>query len=419
VKRQSVALVGMGVLTPVADSPEELSRALRAGHSGVTRGAPGETGSLLRDFQARDWARARLSGPVAAAVAKIATRTALPAATACCVAAQALHQAGLSSQQRARAALVVAGNNLALDYQSRTTLAYHESPRTIRPSHALTCLDTDTVGAVSEVTGVRGEGWTVGAASASGTLALIAGARLLLARETDHCLVVAPAAELSPAETGALRTAGALAVAGDGPPAELCRPFDAQRCGFVRGQAAAAVVLERSADATDRGAPAIAHLVGYGQRLDAHRGSEPDPDGQAQAIFAALDRAGLAPGEIDYVNAHATGSRAGDESEAAALLSVFGPGARPLVNASKAILGHCLSAAGLIEAVATVLQLRDGFVHANPNLRQPIESRLGLVGPSTLTTRLRTAVSNSFAFGGINTSIVLALDPMTRNGGRP
>jgi malonyl-ACP decarboxylase len=412
---QGVALTGLGVLTPGVGDPEEFARALRAGHSTIGHDGVAGAGSFLRDFQPRKWAEARLSEADAAAVARIAARTALPAATACCVAAQALTDAGLDPGRRERTALVVAGNNLALGYQAATTLAHDREPRSVRPSHALTCLDTDTVGAVSEVTGVRSEGWTIGAASASGTLALIAGARLLHAGEADHCLVVAPAAELSAVEIDALRLAGALARPDGTDEAGLCRPFDERRRGFVAGQAAAAVVLERTGDARRRGAPVLAHLAGYGQRLDGHRGAEPDPRGQALAMSSALRRADLAPEEIDYVNAHGTGSRVGDAAEAAAVRAVFGERRSSFLNSTKALVGHCLSATGLVEVVATVLQLRDGFVHANPNLRHPIDPGIGLVDRTAEAAPLRAAMSNSFAFGGVNTSVVLLRgDPPNR-----
>jgi malonyl-ACP decarboxylase len=384
-----VAITGLGVLAPQINSPDELSAVLR-------KGVP--AGGLLTGFSAGGWAETWLPEP--RAVTATAGRAALPAATASCVAVQALRHAGLTAEQVTRAALVVAGNNLALGYQAQVVLAHEQSPRSVRPSHAVTCLDTDAVGCVSEVTGLRGEGWTIGGACASGNLALIAAARLLLADEADHCLVVAPAAELSPPEERALRQAGVLAE-----PGAPCRPFDAARTGFVRGQGAAAVVLERTAGARRRNAEVLAILAGYGQRLDARRGTEPDPGGQALAMTAALDRARLRPEDIGYVNAHATGSVVGDPSEAAALLSVLGPG--PAVNSTKALLGHCLSAAGLIEAVATVLQMRGGFVHPNPHLNDPIEPRLRLVGRDAQRMPVRAALSNSFAFGGINTAVVL------------
>ncbi|MDN3355771.1 beta-ketoacyl synthase N-terminal-like domain-containing protein [Actinomadura sp. DC4] len=408
-----VALTGMGVLTSIAGDAEEFSRALRAGRSGIIRDASGGAAGPLRDFRPGGWARDRLPRLDAAEVARVSARTALPAATGCCVAAQALCEAGLTADERARTALVVAGNNFALDYQYKTALAHHASPRSTLPSHVVRCMDTDVVGAISEATGVRAEGWTIGGASASGTLALIAATRLLLAGDAERCLVVAPAAEFSPAEIQSLRMAGALAEVTGEEPGEVCRPFDVNRRGFVLGQGAAAVVLEHPDDARRRGAEVVAELRGHGQLLDGNRGTEPDTRGQVQAMSAALDRAGLGTGEIDYVNAHGTGSKVGDPSEAAALLSVFGSGRPPWVNSTKVLLGHCLSAAGLLDAVATAVQLRDGFLHPNPNLCDPLED-LGFVGRTTVEAGARTALSNSFAIGGMNASIVLVREtPLT------
>jgi acyl transferase domain-containing protein len=139
--------------------------------------------------------------------------------------------------------------------------------------------------------------------------------------------------------------------------------------------------------------------------------TEPDPAGQARAMSQALARADLTPADVDYVNAHATGSVVGDQSEAAALLTAFGPGRRPLVNSTKALIGHCLSAGGLLELIATVLQMRDGFVHANPNLAHSVEPRLALAGRTAATAPMRVALSNSFAFGGISASVVLTGSP--------
>jgi malonyl-ACP decarboxylase len=212
--------------------------------------------------------------------------------------------------------------------------------------------------------------------------------------------------ELSGAEYRAFADAGAMAAGPWQDPEQVCRPFDAARSGFVHGHGAAAVVLERADTARRRGATVWAVLAGHAQRLDGRRGTEPRPSHQAQTIEAALASAGLAAGEVDYVNAHATGSRLGDSAEAEALYRVFGA-AGPLVNSTKELTGHCLAAAGVVEAVATILQLRDGFCHPNPNLSDPSDARLEYVGAQHVRTRLRAAVSTSFAFSGINAALVI------------
>ncbi|SFQ69071.1 malonyl-ACP decarboxylase [Amycolatopsis arida] len=406
-RRDEVVITGASVLTAVADDLAGFTAALRAGRSGFT-GPP--VGAWLPDFSVAGWSARHLAGdPAAATRLRAATRrAALPARTAACVGVAAVRHARLTASDLAETGLVVAGNNLALDYHAGVLRAFAERPASVRPSHALTHLDTDAVGTVSEATGVAAEGWTAGAASASGTVAALLAARLVAAGALPACLVVAPVCELSAAERRAFADSGAMArSAGGVDPASLCRPFDRARRGFVPGQGAAAVVLERPERARRRGVPALAAVAGGGQRLDARRGTRPDPAGQAAALRAALFAAGVAPGEVDYVNAHGTGSVEGDAAEAAALAEVFGRSGRPLVNSTKPVTGHCLSAAGLVELVATVLQLRGGFVHGTPGLRDPLDPGLGLVGPAGCAATPRVAVSHSVAFSGINAALVL------------
>ncbi|WP_020673009.1 beta-ketoacyl synthase N-terminal-like domain-containing protein [Amycolatopsis nigrescens] len=405
-----VVVTGASVLNAVAEDLDAFTDALFAVRGGI-RVREGMAGGWLPEFSVAGWAERHLAGdPAAAERLHAATRrAALPARTAACVGLAAVRHAGLTDTDET--ALIVAGNNLALDYHAEALRRFHERPGSMRPSHALNHLDTDAVGTVSETTGVAGEGWTTGAASASGTVAALLGARLIAAGELDSCLVVAPVAELSAAEFRAFQTSGAMARAdGDAEPAELCRPFDRARSGFVYGQGAAAVLLESAEAARRRGAEALAEVAGWGQRLDARRGTAPNAAGQVRALRSALASAGVEPAEVDYVNAHGTGSVAGDPVEAEALAEVFGRTGRTgrtLVNSTKPLTGHCLSAAGLHELIATVLQLRGGFVHGNPCLHDPIDPGLGLLGTSTEKADLRIAVSNSVAFSGINAALVL------------
>lgn len=397
------------VLTSVADTIDGFTDALRGGRSGV-RGAP-----LPESARVRVAARLPDGGGAASPILgaqrtsrldALTQRCALPAQTAARVGWEAVLAANLGPSQLAETAVVVGGNNLALDYQARASARMDCGDGRVLPSHALSHLDTDIVGVVSELTGATAEGYTVGGASASGTLALIHACRLLALDAVSHCLVVGAVAELSTAEYRALHDSGAMA-SGEGlPPTAVCRPFDRQRGGFVHGHGAAAVVLERRATARQRGVRPWAAVAGYAQRLDGRRGTAPEPANQADTVVAALKSAGLSPSQVDYVNAHATGSQLGDRSEAEALARVFG-GARPLVNATKELTGHCLSSSGVIEAVATAIQLRAGFCHPNPNLTEPADPRLAYPGPTAVDGPLRAAVSTSFAFSGINAAIVI------------
>ncbi|MCP9994202.1 hypothetical protein LUX09_33055 [Streptomyces albogriseolus] len=412
----AVAVTAAAVLSPLADDLDGFTAALLDGRSAVTLpdGAPDTLPvAALDGFTLGGWAGRHLADApdTAARLRRTAGRAALPARSAACVALRAVRDAGLTDDQLAEGtALLVAGRQPRPRAPGRDRAGPPPCAGPgLRASYALTHLDADVIGTVSELTGIRGEGWLVGGASAAGALALIQAARTVAAGWADRVLVVAPAAELSPVEAEAFRRAGALAHERfRDRPARMCRPFDRDRQGFVPGEGAAAVVLERPDSARERGAPVLAELAGCGQWLDARRGTEPDAEGQAAAMRAALDAAGLAPEDVDYVNAHGTGSVLGDETEAASLHKVFGGRDTLRVNSTKPLTGHCLSAAGLVEAVAVVAQLRAGAVHPNPHLDHPCAD-LPLAGRTSEPLPLRTALSNSFAFGGINASVVLRL----------
>lgn len=198
-----------------------------------------------------------------------------------------------------------------------------------------------------------------------------------------------------------------LAPGDEGSAPRACRPFQSARAGLVLAEGAAALVLEDWERATQRGARIYAELAGYGESCDRSNLVRPDRDGQGRALRAALSDAGLAADELDYVNAHATGTREGDTVEIAALVAALGAHApKVAVSATKSAHGHPLGAAGAIEAVATVLALHRGSIP--PTLGDPAgldPDCAGLehvIGSARGGRRLRAALSNSFAFGGSN-----------------
>ncbi|HZN85901.1 MAG TPA: beta-ketoacyl-[acyl-carrier-protein] synthase family protein [Burkholderiales bacterium] len=198
-----------------------------------------------------------------------------------------------------------------------------------------------------------------------------------------------------------------LAPGDEGSAPQSCRPFQSARAGLVLAEGAAALVLEDWERAERRGARIYAELAGYGESCDRSNLVRPDRDGQGRALRAALSDAGLAPEELDYVNAHATGTREGDTVEVAALVAALGAHApRVAVSATKSAHGHPLGAAGAIEAVATVLTLHRGSIP--PTLGDPAgldPDCAGLehvIGSARGGRGLRAALSNSFAFGGSN-----------------
>ncbi len=184
---------------------------------------------------------------------------------------------------------------------------------------------------------------------------------------------------------------------------EPCKPFDRRRAGLSLGEGAAFLVLENESVARRRGAEILAFLSGSAVLAEAHHITHPEPSGRraAELMRRALSAAALAPSDVDYVNAHGTGTVQNDAMEAAALSEVFGVGRRPLVSSAKGQVGHTLGAAGAIEAAITVLSLQSGRVAATAGLQEPELSALGHVLGSSVLAEPRVALSNSFGFGGM------------------
>jgi 3-oxoacyl-[acyl-carrier-protein] synthase II len=196
-----------------------------------------------------------------------------------------------------------------------------------------------------------------------------------------------------------------------GDPAGASRPFDRGRDGFVIGEGCGVLVLEELEHARRRGAEPLAELVGYGATADASHITLPAPGGigAVRAARRALEKAGLAPTDVDHVNAHATSTPEGDKAELQAIRTIFGKhAANVAVTANKSMLGHTLGAAGAIEAIATIMAIRSGCVPPTINLTDPDDAADGLdLTPNRAARRdIRTAISNSFGFGGQNTALV-------------
>lgn len=248
---------------------------------------------------------------------------------------------------------------------------------------------------VSMEFGLRGPCFAAASACASSNHAIGQGLMLIRAGLAD--VVLAGGADAS-LVVGVIKSWEALRVLSP----DWCRPFSADRAGLVLGEGAGVLVLERWEHATARGAVIHAELAGHGMSADGLDLTAPDAAGAAEAMEAALLDAGMEADEVGYVNAHGTGTRLNDRAEAAALHRVFA-GRPPPVSSIKGAVGHCLSAAGAIEAVATVLALRDGVLPptAGWRTRDP-ECELDVIAGEAWLAQARAALSNSFAFGGLN-----------------
>ena len=441
----AVMVTGLGVVSPIGLDVESFARSLRAGEVGVeelpVEGGRGEQGLLspLRgfDFEAALAAVPGLGRPLREQIHRVGRRGALPIQAGLAAVAQAWSDARLEENPVPghRIGVIVGGNNLTGSYAFRHHDTYQREPMYLPARYALDVQDTNHVATISEAFGVTGEGYTVGASMASGNAAIIHAARLVQCGAVDVCLAVGAMAQMDPQERAAFDKLGLLADAGDGPDdggaapdgesrgtngangtngakgtdngaLNVPRPFDRDRSGFAPGEATACLVLESRRTARRRRTRPLVELAGYAQGLDANSQADPDPAGETRVMSTALAGAGLAGDRVDYVNAHATATPAGDAAELSALYRVL-EGHRPWINSTKSMVGHTLTAAGAIEAVATVVQMTHGFVHPNPTLLTPVDERFRLVGRRAVETSITCALSNSFSFGGFNSSLVM------------
>jgi 3-oxoacyl-(acyl-carrier-protein) synthase len=418
---QRVVVTGMGAVTPIGETVDAFWASLVSGRSGIGRWKRAiddrcyvRIGGDLSDFDlAAHLARQPRYAPelVKRCLSLMRASPLVPRLVAA-AALQAYYDAALSGAADAdRIGHVVAGHNLNANYIVQNTLTFHETdPDYIEPLFGLHCLDTDVLAATSQLLSLRGPSFTVGGACASGNMAILAALDLIRAGRADVVLVSGAPIELDPVALHGWTMLEAVAYQSfNDAPQRASRPFDALREGFVPSEGAGALILERLDRARARGTRIHAELLGASATSDACRLTRPDLDGQVRAMRRALDDAGVDSRDVDYVNAHATSTRLGDAVEAAAIQQVIGRRAREIpVNATKSMIGHCLSAAGVLEVIATVLQMTHSVVHPTINQeRRDPDIDLDVVPNHVRAVDISIALSNSFGFGGLNSSVVL------------
>jgi 3-oxoacyl-[acyl-carrier-protein] synthase II len=265
--------------------------------------------------------------------------------------------------------------------------------------------------------GTQGSPVSVTTACASGATAIQLGVEAIRRREADPVLCVGADGSINPETLIRFSLLSALSTQND-PPEAAARPFAEDRDGFVMGEGAGALVLESLDAATARGARILGVIAGVGEKADSFHRTRSSPDGRAiiACIRAALDDAGLEPDQIDYVNAHGTGTPENDKMECLAVSAVLGERARRVpISSNKSMIGHTLSAAGALEAIVTLLTLEHQRLPPTINYRMPDpDIPLDVVPNVARDARVRHAVSNSFGFGGQNVALVMMREPEHR-----
>jgi 3-oxoacyl-[acyl-carrier-protein] synthase II len=418
-----VAITGLGVVSPLGNDVPSFWGNLLAGKSGVgfitefsTEKLRSDVAASVKDFDpltVMSAKEAELNGRV--------THFALGAAV------QALAAAGLDFPRDAEATarpeesrlpvrpdrigcLMSTGQGGVDIFEQQILKAAERGPRAVSP-YFITGVMLNAVSAlISMRYGFMGPSYNIASACATGTHSIATSALMILAGEADVMVVGGAEAATRQNTVAGFGNARALAKAVDGDPTRASRPFDRSRAGFVMGEGAGALVLEDEAHARKRGATILGYVAGWGMTSDGEHVTRPHPEGLglALAMQRALARAGIGPGDVGYINPHATSTTHGDIAEVAAMRRVFGERLpRIPISATKSMLGHLLGGAGAVEAIATVCTLRDGRAHPSINLTEPDpEFDLDFVREAR-TIDARWALKCSAGFGGHNCALVL------------
>ncbi len=403
----SGVITGIGLVTPVGTTVDEVFDAVCEGRSGLRRPPEGHPVADVLDVAgiAPD---VDPDGLVPRPEWRTADRYVLMSLRA---AADALSDAGLRVGENVdadRVACVISGTG-GLATLSQQVLRNAEKGRlSVSPYLLPGVLPNMAAARVAIAHGIQGYSASIATACASGAQAVAEALRLLRAGEADA--VVCGCAEALLFDTFAATFNNARALArGWSEPTEASRPFDGRRNGFVLSEGAAVFVVERTEFADARGAAGYADVQGWGATTDAHHPTTPHPDGEgaARSMRKALENAGIGPADVGYVNAHGTSTKLGDAAEAAAVRRVFAGGGPP-VSSIKGVTGHMLGASGAVEIAVSAAVLGRGLIPPTHNLDDPDpRCELDHVVDKPRAERVDHVLTNSFGFGGHNVSVVL------------
>ena len=334
---------------------------------------------------------------------------------AMCAATQAIEDSGwkpTSYEDRTRTGVMIGSGIGGLEGIAETSLVLRDKgPRRVSPFFIPGRLINLASGYVSITHGLKGPNHAVVTACSTGAHAIGDAARLIMWDDADVMVAGGTESPITRIGVAGFAACRALSTGFNDEPTRASRPYDKGRDGFVIGEGAGVVVLEEYEHAKRRGAKIYAEVIGYGLSGDAHHITAPaeDGDGAYRCMMMALKRAGISPAEIDYINAHGTSTPLGDEIELGAVQRVLGNAAGTIaMSSTKSSIGHLLGAAGAVEAIFSVLAIRDDIAPPTINLDNPsVETAIDLVPHKASKRAINTVLSNSFGFGGTNASLIL------------
>ena len=408
-EHRRVVVTGLGLVTPLGIGLEKNWQALVAGQSGIRKidrfpnidAFASRIAGQVPDFRAEDFIEP-----------KEIKKMDLFIQYSVAAASMAMEHSGfkIDPQDAENVGVIIGVGLCGIDTIEATERAYLDGgPRKISPFFIPKVISNLAPGQIAIRHGAKGVNWTPTSACASGTHAI--GEAFHLIRRGLQDAVIAGGAEsaITPLGVGGFSAMKALSTRND-EPERASRPFDRDRDGFIIAEGSGVLILEERDRALRRGAKIYAEVIGYGANGDAHHMTAPAPEGEgaARCMRLSLKDAGIAPSEVDYINAHGTSTEYNDANETQAIKKVFGEHAFKLaVSSTKSMTGHLLGAAGAVEGVFSVLALRHGTIPPTINYENPDpECDLDYVPNQARRAEIRVALSNSFGFGGTNACVL-------------
>jgi 3-oxoacyl-[acyl-carrier-protein] synthase II len=403
-----VVVTGLGVVSPLGLDVPSMWKSLIAGKSGVDYITSFDTSA----FDTRFAAEVKNFDPTAYVGRKQARHMDKFAQFAVAASLQAVESARLPMKNGHSEEMgVIVGNSVCglVSVHEQYKVLAESGPKRVSPTLAPTMTGDAPAVQTSLILGTKGINYSPSSACSSGSDAI--GQAYELIRQGSTRIIAAGGTEapITPLVLAAFGNIRALSTRNDNPK-EACRPFDAERDGFVFGEGAAMLILEDIDFALNRGAPILAEIIGYASTSDSFHLTKPSPDGEGavRAVDTALRKANISPDEIDYINAHGTATLLNDRTETKVIKKIFGSRAYKIpISGVKSMLGHLLGAAGSLEALITVLAMKQGIVPPTINLTHPDpECDLDFTPNKARKASIRTAMSNSFGFGGHNSVLI-------------
>src|SRR5213080_2140153 len=407
-----VVVTGLGAVTPIGADAPSTWRAAVAGESGI---------DFIRSFDASEYpvriaAEVKDFDPSQVASPKDARRLDRNVLLSLAAGREAVADAGVDGAYSPDRVGILFGTAIGgvVGILEQAEVLRERGPDRVAPTFLPNVLVDTASGQLAIATGFRGPNYAPVSACATGSTAVGEAAELIKRGDADAVLAGGTEACLTPLILAGFCAMRGLAAEDEHPP-RASRPFDATRAGFVMGEGACILVLEEMQAAERRGATVYAEILGYAMSNDAHHLAQPDPQsvGVAEMMRRALDRAGVEPEQVGYINAHGTSTPLGDAAETKAIKDVFGDHAYELaVSSTKSMMGHCFGAAGAIEAMMCVLALHEGKLPPTINYQHPDPvCDLDYVPNEARQAQVEVALSNAMGLGGHNACVLLGRIP--------